>query len=1756
MNISQPVASAIKGVHFGFLTSEDVRALSVKRVINPTTFDSLLNPVIGGLYDPAFGVFGDNACSTCNLKVGCAGHCGHIELPVHVYHPSFMDQCLRLLRAKCAYCHKFKMSRTEVGRYICKLRLLSHGLVKESYEVDEIRAGTSKNNGLQTNGIDTDQDSDASDVDAKALHDRRNEFTKRAIKAARRNNTDWTASKYEVLVDERREVVRDFLALIAKIKKCAQCGGVSSAYRKDKFVKIFKKQLNDKDKVAMVQAGLKEQDPLIVLKKQRRVAAAAADKKHSDPVENGTNDVEESEIESEGEGEDIEMLDIEQEVSGGTTLENTTLALENKEKAKVVETYLNAGQVHAALVLLFQCEEKILSLIYGPTNQEMAKAPSADMFFIRDVLIPPTKFRPEAKATNDSIAEAPDNTHYKNILSTCDSMGQIHKEISGTEHIQDGRRRRNYADFQEAWIRLQNDVNSLLDRDRNPLGNGARRVEEGIKQRLEKKEGLFRKNMMGKRVNFAARTVISPDPNIETNEIGVPPVFAIKLTYPEPVTDHNFQELKEAVINGPYLWPGAVAIESENGQVINLQSKNLEERTALANQLQAPSSTSVNGARPKKVHRHLNNGDIVIMNRQPTLHKPSMMCHRARVLPGEKTLRMHYANCNTYNADFDGDEMNLHFPQNELARSEAINIADTDHQYLSATAAKPLRGLIQDHISMGLAITNRDTFFTKEEYQQLLYAAIRPESNHIYNERIEVVPPAIFKPKPLWTGKQVITTIMKNIMPRNYVGLTFSSKSTTAEKLWGAGSEEAQVIFKDGILCTGILDKAQIGPSGGGLINSVYEVYGHVAAGKLLSILGRLLTKLLHMRAFSCGVQDLVFTPQGDKTRKEALSKATSFGLTVATELVSLQHQSPDNNNPELHRRLEEVLRDPTKQQGLDIRMKKAAGEVSSEVTKACLPTALVKPFPKNQMQAMTSSGAKGSGVNANQISCNLGQQVLEGSRVPVMVSGKTLPCFKPFETSARAGGYIVDRFLTGVRPQEYFFHAMAGREGLIDTAVKTSRSGYLQRCLCKGLEGLRVEHDSSVRSSDGSVIQFLYGDDALDVAKAKYTSNFKFIGQNYASFFQGLSVLEEYEKVESEDAQHHNKKAEKSYRRTGDLGCCDPALSQYPPARYAGSMSEKLYKTSRDWMDDNPDKLILDKKKNIGSISKKGFQRLLEMRYLKSVVEAGEAVGVVAGQSVGEPSTQMTLNTFHLAGHAAKNVTLGIPRLREILMTASMNIPTPTMTLYLHEEISEEAGRKFAKGISRLSLSEITDKVTVTENTAKGVAYDHARIYTIEVDFFPTKEYCEEYAINVNDVTYAIEKKFLPDLQAMIRKQMKKNNDKVKLDDARPDIGKSSGTIEQTSGREDAEREGGDDDSGDEGDDDATKDKAKANKNQGGYDAPADDEQDIAERGRRDASPLEDEENYEVGEAGESSQKRKKLVDGVSDGESSDSDSDSDSSSDSSSAPKIKKKSISERIMSSSSTNDITSFSFSPSRSTCTFTMEYPATTTKLLLLALLETSLRSALIQSIPGVKSATYIPADAVQNTPQQILTEGANLVAMREYAHVLDTSLLYTNDIGSILLLYGVEACRATILKEVDAVFKGHAIDVDYRHLSLIADFMTRAGGFRAFSRRGFSGEPSSFMKMSFETTVGFLKEAVLEGGMDELKHPSARGVIGRVAKVGTGAFDVLVPVAPWGGRGASGVLGAGKGDDVEIRVRDDDDDEEGGDEELNGDEMEL
>ncbi len=659
-------------------------------------------------------------------------------------------------------------------------------------------------------------------------------------------------------------------------------------------------------------------------------------------------------------------------------------------------------------------------------------------------------------------------------------------------------------------------------------------------------------------MNFAARSVISPDPNIETSEIGIPMVFARKLTYPEPVTPYNIHVLREAVINGPDAYPGATAIQNEDGIMTNLAFFSREKRIALANQLLAPSMTpgstaaaTASTGRNKKVLRHLRSGDALLLNRQPTLHKPSMMAHIARVLPGEKTIRMHYANCNTYNADFDGDEMNIHFPQTETGRAEAYLIAANDRQYLVPTTGDPLRGLIQDHVVAGVLMTCKDTFLSRSEYIQLLEAALLMAVGP--TARIQLETPAVLRPVPLWTGKQVVTSLLKNLT-LGLPPMTFSAKTRVPASRWeGAAEEEARVYVMDSVLVTGVLDKSQFGATKFGLVHSCYELYGPTMAGKLLTCLGRLFTRYVQHIGFSCRMDDLLLTPEGDADRRRLLQASYTEGYKVACDYVEAKETVSKHA---LDQALEHVLRNDDKLAGLDGVMKVAMNKCTSNVINACLPTGQRRAFPHNNMALMTVSGAKGSNVNFSQISCLLGQQELEGRRVPNMPSGKTLPSFQAYDTSARAGGYIAQRFLTGIRPQEYFFHCMAGREGLVDTAVKTSRSGYLQRCLIKHLEGLQVHYDHTVRDVDGSVVQFHYGEDSLDVTKQKHLAQFGFAAANYDALCQKYQPEQALKRLDMTSAKPLAKKALKKPMKY------DPVLSVFPPGANYGSVSESYAKS------------------------------------------------------------------------------------------------------------------------------------------------------------------------------------------------------------------------------------------------------------------------------------------------------------------------------------------------------------------------------------------------------------------------------------------------------------------------------------------------------------------------------------------------------------------------------------------------------------------
>ncbi|KAF7352593.1 DNA-directed RNA polymerase subunit [Mycena venus] len=1711
MNIAHSLPSTVSGISFSFLTAEDVRRISVKQIVNVNLLDDLNRPNIGGLYDPALGPTDrQDICATCRLTYyTCPGHFGHIELPAPVFHPLFMGNMYNLLRDTCLFCHRFKISRPVLAKYVAKFRLLERGLLDAAQGVDDLQIKTkvkkkktvkkaSKNKNKKD---DSDSDeSDEAEEEGKGItvpEESLDQFIQRvnlyvAVHLKRSPASKRDHYKDGLVFKARKDLINEFLK-VSFTSKCQNegCGSHGYTFRKEGHTKVVEYDLSKKQK-----AQLRRRRP-DVLRRQRTPTSTWTTPNPSQRKRRRSPE--------DDEDEEQEMAKSKAKDAELPRAANGKIKTKRGRNERVV----TPEECRAHLRRLFRNEAVMCSLLYGrhgpfaPLSTEELSFASADMFFLDAVPVAPTRFRPAAKM-GDKLFEHPQNELLEKILRTSYRLRDQNIDLRAASQ--------KTPEFDDV------DVNSFMDSSKNPAPMRAGKLPPaGVKQGLEKKEGLFRKHMMGKRVNYAARSVISPDINIEPNEIGVPPVFAQKLTFPEPVTPANFHEMRQRVITGPKGYPGATLVEYEDGHQVLLDKLSVESRTAIANQLLTPNENEhgASGRRGlytrtpavnKKVYRHLRDGDILILNRQPTLHKPSMMAHKARVLKGEKTIRMHYANCNSYNADFDGDEMNIHFPQNQVSRAEAMMIANTDNQYLVPTSGNPLRGLIQDHVVAGVWMTSQDAFFTREEYFQLLYGALRPEDEIDERSRLVTLPPTVWKPTPMWTGKQIISTVLKNITPSNFEGLNLNAGTKVPGHLWGNDSKEDKVIFMDGELLCGVLDKAAFGASDYGLVHSVYELYGADTAGKLLGILSRLFTKFLQHRAFTCRMDDLTLTPEGNGWRKDLLAKGKNWGTEGAIENFPSLKDTPKKEIPSaLSSLLREVLRDDNKMAGLDMTVKTKLAKMTEDITKACMPKGLLRKFPHNHMQTMTLSGAKGSAVNARQISCALGQQELEGRRVPVMVSGKTLPSFRPFETKAIAGGYVASRFLTGIKPQEFYFHCMAGREGLIDTAVKTSRSGYLQRCLIKHLEGIRVHYDHTVRGSDSSIYQFQYGGDALDVTKQKHLQQFQFIAQNELSFVNILKPRALEGIVELDTASKYMKKVLKKSdvrpdkntpaRREG----YDPVLIMHSPSRFLGSTSEGFAAAVDKYIKTNPDHLLQEKdqeelyKSSRKPVNPNQFRMLMNVKYMRSLVEPGEAVGLLASQGVGEPSTQMTLNTFHFAGHGAANVTLGIPRLREIVMTASQKPKTPSMSMTVRSGIADEDIDIFCKRASRVTLAQVVENITVRERlTVDGEA--RRTQFTIDLSFYPKKEYLSEYDIDPVEILVSFATKFPLTLKKEMQAEMKKLDADLKSQikelgqgkKTKAKVGEVEGDDDDGDEPKSKSRKKNDDEESEAGDGDADDEKrARQKKQQATY---SDDEDD------------EDDEDQALNDAD------------IEAAYASDTD-----------APKVPKKklqslSMAKRVSAVGETftknlQHATSFSFDESK--CTFQLQFRPDMPKLLLVGILERTCRATIIREIPGITECFQVREKG--KTEVKLTTNGSNFQGLWQFSagseeSILEEDDIYSNDIYAILKTYGVEMARAAILREMGAVFGAYKIQVDQRHLELIADYMTFDGGYKPFNRQGIAANSSPLLKASYEMTAAFLSDATLYGDYDDLTTPSGNIVLGRPNLSGTGVFDVVMPVA--------------------------------------------
>lgn len=806
---------------------------------------------------------------------------------------------------------------------------------------------------------------------------------------------------------------------------------------------------------------------------------------------------------------------------------------------------------------------------------------------------------------------------------------------------------------------LEYDVATYVDNDIKGMAPAAQRSGrplKTLKSRLGAKTGRVRGNLMGKRVDFSARSVITPDANIDVDELGVPEEIASNLTKPEIVTPYNRDRLMMYVKNG-VKYPGAKSVFlKEEKRMMSLKYVN---------------SDMIDLHEGDVVHRHMIDGDYVLFNRQPSLHKGSMECHRVKVLPGS-TFRLNVSATKPYNADFDGDEMNLHLPQSVAAETELQQLASVLRLIVSPRENAPIIQMVQDTLTGSYRISNPVVRVPEHISMNIMAKLRRPMSSFKRTNEPH-------------TGMELISAAFPLM---NFNG---------------------RVTIKDGQLTKGLLKKGAFNTTSEGVLHVLFNDFGHQRCGQFINEVQAIVTKFNLYTGFSTGASDL----ESNKETTEFVAKVLAEGRKRVQEILTDVHAGKFFNNSgradgeELENQISNALKD-----------------ISAQITKQVTDTLP----PTNRLVQMVESGAKGSGLNITQMIAVLGQQIVDSKRIQYTLQDRTLPHFTKYDDGIESRGFVESSFVQGLRPAEYFFHAMGGREGLIDTAVKTSDTGYIQRRMMKTMEDMRVEHDGTVRNNGGLIIQYRYGEDGVDstqVESQPINLGLMTLEDIYRMF--GLSVEElqpfltetitETPDLVDELVKDRDMLVKEVFLYLKKDSVLSPVHLKRVIEKYYNPYSTKtdltptyivdeLTKLMKEpWMAPNrvfhcllrfylsPRRCILEHR-----FTKAIFDEVIRevrYKYIKSQVHSGEMVGALAAQSVGEPTTQLTLNTFHSAGTVKAGATAGVPRIQELL-GISKSPKKPLNFVYLTPADGDSLDRAImvARELQKTTVRDITRSV------------------------------------------------------------------------------------------------------------------------------------------------------------------------------------------------------------------------------------------------------------------------------------------------------------------------------------------------------------------------------------------------------------------------------------------------------------------------------
>lgn len=875
------------------------------------------------------------------------------------------------------------------------------------------------------------------------------------------------------------------------------------------------------------------------------------------------------------------------------------------------------------------------------------------------LLVAPPSVRPSIVMEGTLRGEDDLTYKYSDIIKSNQNLKKYEEEGAPAHIIRDYEQ---LVQFHVATL-IDNEISGqpqALQKSGRPL--------KAISARLKGKEGRLRGNLMGKRVDFSARSVITPDPNISLEELGVPLKIAMIHTFPERVTSFNLSKLKALIDNGPNKYPGANYLLRKDQRIdlkFNRGDLILEEGCV--------------------VERHMLDGDYVLFNRQPSLHKMSMMAHKVKVM-NNSTFRLNLSATTPYNADFDGDEMNLHMPQSYNSISELREIMLVSKQVVSPQSNRPVMGIVQDTLLGVSRLTSKNTFIKLEEFFNLVYASGLVKKTSLR--------PAILRPRTLYTGKQLFSLTI----PR----LNFFRDT---------------VVVVDGVLLDGVICKKSVGTAQGSLIHIITNDYGHTEITRFIDSLQKLIaTYLALISSFSVGIGDTISSAE------------TMVGISDAIEDAKFQvrkliHHSRRRN----FEKLPGLSLRETFESKVNMALNKARDVSGTSAAENLKNT--------NGLKQMIMAGSKGSYINISQVTSCVGQQNVEGKRIPFGFRHRTLPHFAKNDYGPESRGFVTNSYLSGLNPEEFFFHAMGGREGLIDTACKTAETGYIQRRIVKALEDAKVEYDGSVRAAT-TVYQFIYGDDNFDstfLEPQKFSFAYPVTVSSVYCSFRLLRLMSTDNAISSlvdiEDKGLHadvRKYGGKTYMLPFNLNRLLSLAKRNFRVKVSDVDPQEIMRLKNELLDfvsgnhktqrrvtppdrDNIDSEVgddLDAKKgsfvhafvrnflcvkNVISyrISILGVEWLIgeiKKRLIRGTISTNEMVGTLAAQSIGEPATQMTLNTFHYAG-VAQTVTQGVPRLREIINVAK-NIRTPSHKIYLKPGSTIEEAKKVANEIEYININ------------------------------------------------------------------------------------------------------------------------------------------------------------------------------------------------------------------------------------------------------------------------------------------------------------------------------------------------------------------------------------------------------------------------------------------------------------------------------------